>query len=78
MDYKQESFLKLALRFGLVFLVIVSVVKVFMSIFNDGGFDGMIAANFGADTFVQFLTTNVVMSLFYGLFMAGYYKFIKK
>ena len=78
MDVKKESFFKLTLRFGLVFLVIVSVVKVFMSIFKTGSFDAMIEANFGEDTFVKFLTTNVALSLFYGLFMAGYYKFIKK
>lgn len=78
MDVKKESFLKLTVRFALVFLVLISIVKVFLSIFNTGSFDGMIEANFGSENFVKFLTTNLIFSLFYGLFMAGYYKFIKK
>lgn len=78
MEYKDESFLKLTLRFFLVFLVLVSIFKIIFSIFKTGSFDGMVEANFGEETFVKFLTTQLALSLFYGLFMAGYYKFIKK
>lgn len=76
--YKDKSFFELALRFGAMFLVLVSIIKIVMGIFNTGSIDGMIALYFGVDTFMPFAITQLVMSAIYGLFMAGYYKFIKK
>lgn len=76
--YKSQSFLKLTLRFGLIFLLVVSLIKIFMSIFNTGSVSGMIAEYFAPDKIKQFLMIQLVMSLIYGAFMAGYYKFIKK
>jgi hypothetical protein len=49
-----------------------------MSIFKTGSISGMIAENFGKDTWQQFVKIQLAMSALYGLFMAGYYKFIKK
>jgi hypothetical protein len=77
-QYKSQSFVKLTIRFGLLFLITVSIIKIVMAIFNTGSFDGMIALYFGEDTFFQFAKIQLGMSLLYGLFMAGYYKFIKK
>jgi len=77
-QYKSKSFFELALRFGAIFLVIVSIIKIVMAIFSAGSIDGMIALYFGEDTWSQFVTIQLVMSAIYGLFMAGYYKFIKK
>lgn len=76
--YKDKSFFELALRFGAMFLVLVSIIKIVMGIFNTGSIDGMIVLYFGVDTFMPFAITQLVMSAIYGLFMAGYYKFIKK
>lgn len=77
-QYKNKSFIKLTIRFAAVFLVIVSIIKIVMSIFKTGSISGMIAEYFSQETFQQFITIQLVMSLIYGLFMAGYYKFIKK
>ncbi|RXP55505.1 hypothetical protein EC396_08405 [Lutibacter sp. HS1-25] len=76
--YKNQSFLKLALRFGLVFLVVVSIIKIVMSIFNTGSIQGMVNEYFSPETWQKFVVIQLVMSSIYGLFMAGYYKFIKK
>lgn len=77
-QYKNQSFIKLTLRFGAIFLVIVSIIKIIMAIFKTGSVDGMIAQYFSSETFEQFIIIQLVMSLIYGVFMAGYYKFIKK
>lgn len=76
--YKNQSFLKLTFRFASVFLVIVTVLKIIISMFKNGGVSGMIAEFFSAETWQIFVTTQLVMSLIYGLIMASYYKFIKK
>jgi len=77
-QYKNEPFLKLALRFGLIFLIVISIIKIIFSIFNNGGIDAMVAEFFSADTWLLFVKMQLMMSAIYGLFMAGYYKFIKK
>jgi len=77
-QYKNQSFFKLALRFGLIFLVVVSLVKILISIFKHGSFSEMVAEYFSPENFQQFILIQVVISLIYGVFMAGYYKFIKK
>lgn len=77
-QYKGKSFVELALRFAAIFLVVVSIIKIVMAFFNTGSVDGMMALYFGEDTWVQFVKIQAGMSLLYGVFMAGYYKFIKK
>jgi hypothetical protein len=76
--YKNQSFLKLTVRFASIFFVVVTILKMIISIFKDGGISGMISEYFSAETWLPFLTIQLVMSLVYGLLMAGYYKFIKK
>lgn len=76
--YKNQSFLKLTIRFSAVFLVVVTILKILISIFKNGGISGMLAEFFSAETWLPFVTVQLVMSLIYGLIMAGYYKFIKK
>ncbi|MDP3313440.1 hypothetical protein [Lutibacter sp.] len=76
-SYKNASFLKLAIRFGLIFLVVISLIKIVVSLFSAGGFEGMIVTNFSAETWKPFVINNLIISLMYGLFMGGYYKFIK-
>ena len=76
--YKNQSFLKLTVRFASVFLVVVTLLKIIISMFKNGGVSGMIAEYFSAETWLPFLTVQLVMSLIYGLIMAGYYKYIKK
>jgi len=76
--YKNSSFLKLTIRFGLVFLVVVTSIKIIFSIFTNGGISGMVAQYFSASTWEQFVRMQLLMSALYGALMAGYYKFIKK
>jgi hypothetical protein len=77
-SYKNQSFFKLATRFGLVFLVVVSIIKIVASIFTTGSVSGMINQYFSFNTWQHFVSIQLMMSAIYGLFMAGYYKFIKK
>jgi hypothetical protein len=77
-DYKSQPFFKLALRFGMIFLVVITLIKIVGAIFSKGGFDGMIQEYFSATTWQQFAKIQLAISALYGLFMAGYYKFIKK
>jgi hypothetical protein len=77
-EYKNQPFFKLAIRFGLVFLVVVSIIKIVMAIFNTGSIAGMVNEYFSKDVWQQFVLIQLVMSAIYGLFMAGYYKFIRK
>lgn len=76
--YKNQSFIKLTVRFASIFLVVVTILKIMISIFKNRGFAGMISEYFSAETWLPFITIQLVMSLVYGLLMAGYYKFIKK
>lgn len=77
-QYKSQSFLKLSLRFTLIFLVVVSLIKIVMAIFQTGSISGMTAQYFSEETWQPFVKIQLVMSAIYGVFMAGYYKFIKK
>ena len=77
-EYKNQPFFNLAIRFGLVFLVVVSIIKIVMAIFNTGSIAGMVNEYFSKDVWQQFVLIQLVMSAIYGLFMAGYYKFIRK
>ncbi|MDP2068736.1 MAG: hypothetical protein Q8K04_07195 [Lutibacter sp.] len=76
--YKNQSFLKLTFRFALIFFVVVTILKIIISIFKNSGVSGMIAEYFSAEAWMSFVTIQLVMALVYGLLMAGYYKFIKK
>lgn len=75
--YKTQHFFKLVLRFGLVFLAVITVLKMVISIFKTG-MSGMVDQYFSAETWFPFVIIQLVISAIYGLFMAGYYKFIKK
>lgn len=76
--YKNQSFFKLTTRFALVFLAVVTILKMLISIYKNGGISGMVTEYFSSETWQIFVTIQLVMSLIYGLLMAGYYKFIKK
>ncbi len=76
--YKNQSFLKLIVRFSSIFFVVVAILKIIISMFKNGGVSGMITEYFSAENWLPFLTIQLGMSLIYGLLMAGYYKFIKK
>jgi hypothetical protein len=73
----RPSFFTYTLRFGLVFLIIITLIKVIIALF-DVGFSGAVQKYFAHDTWFNFVKVQVIMSLFYGLFMAGYYTFFKK
>ncbi|KUO68393.1 MAG: hypothetical protein APF83_04170 [Lutibacter sp. BRH_c52] len=76
--YKNQSFLKLIVRFSSIFFVVVAILKIIISMFKNGDVSGMITEYFSAENWLPFLTIQLGMSLIYGLLMAGYYKFIKK
>jgi len=76
--YKNQPFFKLALRFTIIFLVLVSIMEIIFSIIKHGSFSGMVTQYFSPETWFYFVKRILVMSGFYGLFMAGYYKYIKK
>ena len=74
----KESFLKLTIRFSAGFLVFFSIFKMVLKIFKTGSFNQMVADYFGSGNWHFFVAQILIGSLMYGLFMAGYYKFIKK
>jgi len=76
--YKNEPFLKLVLRFGLMFLISIFFIEIIFSIIINQSFTAMLQQYFFNNNWISFLKRLSVMSLLYGLFMAGYYKFIKK
>ena len=76
--YKNSSFLKLALRFFIVFFVLVGIMRIFMGIFRFDGIEGMQNEYFNNGNWKEFLQLQLGLALVYGLFMAGYYKLIKK
>ncbi len=75
---KNKSFFQIALRFAIIFLVFVFIIKIVFSIVKNGSFEAMQEEYFSGDRFLSFAKGLIIMSIFYGLFMAGYYKFIKK
>jgi len=76
--YKSQPFFKLVLRFGLIFLVVITVLKIVIGTFKGGGISGMVDQYFSEDKWQQFIKIQLAISAIYGMFMAGYYKFIKK
>ncbi|PCI07071.1 MAG: hypothetical protein COB73_08835 [Flavobacteriaceae bacterium] len=77
-QYKNTSFLKLSLRFIIVFFVLVTIMRLFIGFFKLDGMEGLKNAYLNEGKWKAFLQIQAMMSVFYGLFMAGYYKFIKK
>lgn len=76
--YKNYPFLKLAWRFARIFFVLVFVIEILFSIVKNASFSAMTENYFLNGNWNIFLKRLVFMACFYGLFMAGYYKFIKK
>lgn len=77
-QYKNTSFIKLAIRFTIVFFVLVTSIRLFMGFFEFDGFEGLKNEYLIDGKWQPFLKTQILFSVFYGLFMTGYYKFIKK
>lgn len=77
-QYKNASFLKLFLRFTVVFFAIVFLIKVVMGFFQFDGIEGLKNEYFIDGKWQPFIKMIWLMSLIYGLFMTVYYKFIKK
>ena len=77
-QYKNASFLKLFIRFTVIFLVLVTFIKIFIGFFQFEGLNGLKNEYFIDGKWQPFLKTIWLMSMFYGLFMTIYYKFIKK
>lgn len=76
--YKEIPFFKIAIRFALVFLVLVSFFEISFSIIKNMSFSIMVDHIFSERKWEYFVKRIGAMSAFYGVFMAGYYKFIKK
>jgi len=76
--YKTQSFFSLALRFALIFMLLVSVFEIGFSVLKNLSFSIMIDHIFSEGRWQYFVKRIVAMSALYGVFMAGYYKFIKK
>lgn len=76
--YKNVPFFKIAIRFAVVFLVLVSFFEVGFSILKNMSFSIMVDHIFSEGKWINFVKRIGAMSAFYGVFMAGYYKFIKK
>lgn len=77
MNKKNKSFFRLFFKLFFIFLVVVTLLKIVVAIFK-GGINGMVAQYFSKETFYQFAKIQLILSALYGLFMAGYYKFIRK
>lgn len=77
-QYKNTSFLKLTIRFIIIFFVLVTVMRLFIGFFKFEGIEGLKTAYYYDNMWQVFLRTQAMMSVLYGLLMAGYYKFIKK
>lgn len=77
-QYKNASFVKLFLRFTIVFFIAVVIFKTVVGFFQFDGLEGLKNTYFVDGKWQPFLGKISVISLIYGLFMAGYYKFIKK
>lgn len=76
--YKNYPFLKLAWRFAWIFFVLVFIIEILFSIVKNASFSAMTENYFLNGNWKFFLKRMIFMAGFYGLFMAGYYKYIKK
>ena len=77
-QYKNASFLKLFIRFTLVFIVVITLFKVFTGFFRFDGLKGLKNEYFIDGKWQPFLKMQWLLSMLYGFFMTVYYKFIKK
>ena len=75
---QKQSFFKIALRFALIFLVFITLLKIIVTSLFYSSFNEMLHEYFSKDTWQAFAITQVTFSVIYGLFMAVYYKYIKK
>jgi len=76
-DISKQPFLTLFLRFFSIFLIVVTIIKIIFALVSDG-YESMMNEFFSAANWMQFVKIQLAMSAVYGLFMTGYYKFIKK
>ena len=76
--YKNARFINLFIRFTIIFLLVISLFKMITGFFRFNGMEGLKNEYFIDGKWQPFLRMQVFMSLVYGLFMAVYYKFIKK
>ncbi|MDX1829383.1 MAG: hypothetical protein R3342_07540 [Lutibacter sp.] len=77
-SYKKVPFFKLVLQFGVGFLIIIFCIEIIISVIKNASFTAMLNQYFYNGNWFFFFERLIIMSVFYGLFMAGYYKFIKK
>jgi len=75
---KKTPFPLLCCRYGLLFLLTITLFKMVISTVIQGGFSAMLRTYFAQDTWRPFMERQLLLSLVYGLLMAGYYKFVKK
>lgn len=76
--YKNIRFINLFIRFTIVFFIVIMLFKLIIGFFRYNGMEGLNDEYFVDGKWQPFLQLHVVMSLAYGLFIAIYYKFIKK
>ncbi len=76
--YKNIRFINLFIRFTIVFFIVIMLFKLAIGFFRFEGIDGLNNEYFVDGKWQPFIQLQVVMSLAYGLFIAIYYKFIKK
>jgi len=75
---KKIPFPLLCFRYGLLFLLTITLFKMIISTVIQGGFSAMLRTYFAHDTWRPFMERQLLLSLVYGLLVAGYYRFIKK
>jgi len=78
MEYKKEPFFRLVVRFGIIFFILIFSIEIIFSVIVNASFTAMLQQYFLNGSWIYFLIRLIAMSVFYGLFMAVYYKFIKK
>jgi len=77
-NYKNIRFINLFIRFTIVFFIVIMLFKLVIGFFRFEGIEGLNNEYFVDGKWQPFIQLQVVMSLAYGLFIAIYYKFIKK
>lgn len=75
---QKQSFFKNIFKFALIFLIFITILKVIITALFYSSYTEMLREYFSKDTWKQFAGTQITISVIYGLFMAVYYKFIKK
>ncbi len=77
-SYKNSSFFKLVFQFGIPFFIIIFFIETIFSVIKNTSFTVMLQQYFYKGNWIFFFERLIIMAFFYGLFMAGYYKFIKR